>query len=321
MKAAFSPVYGSPDIIEIRDIPTPSPGERDILVRVHAATVNRTDYGFLTGTPRFARLILGWPRPKNKTLGNEFAGEVISAGAAVTAFSPGDRVFGYDDTYFGAHATHKVIREDGPVALVPEGMSYVQAAPLTEGSHYALCNLRAAGTGPGHRVLVNGATGAIGSAAVQLAVYLGAEVTAVCGPDHLDLVRALGAREAIDYTSRDFTRLDDQFDLVFDAVGKSSFGKCRRLLKPRARYISTELGAYMQNPLLALVTPVFGGRKVLFPIPTINQADVQLLKVLAETGRFRPVTDRQYPLDEIADAYRYVGTGRKIGNVVITPLV
>jgi NADPH:quinone reductase-like Zn-dependent oxidoreductase len=256
-------------------------------------------------------------RPKNKVLGCEFAGVIEATGANVHRFKIGDRVFGYDDDEFGCHAEYKAISQDGGVGLLPAGLDFVQAAPLTEGSHYALCNIRAAKVGPGDRVMVYGATGAIGSAAVQLLKHFGAYVVAVAGTAHVELVRSLGADEVIDYQTQDFTTTPHTFDFIFDAVGKSSFGQCKRLLNPKGIYVSTELGKRSENIFLALITPALRGRKVLFPLPVIRQADVVYLRELVLQGIFRPVVDRIYSFEQIVEAYRYVETGQKLGNVVI----
>jgi NADPH:quinone reductase-like Zn-dependent oxidoreductase len=201
---------------------------------------------------------------------------------------------------------------------MPANVTYEQVAPGTEGSHYALSSIRAAKVHEGQEVLVNGATGAIGSAAVQLLKAVGANVAAVCGTESVELVRGLGADRVIDHTAEDFTADERTFDLVLDAVGKSSFGRCRRLLKPGGIYMSSELGPWAQNPFLALVTPLTGGKKVKFPIPKQDSETVRYFKELIESGKFTPVIDRRYPLDRIVEAYRYVETGRKIGNVVIS---
>jgi NADPH:quinone reductase-like Zn-dependent oxidoreductase len=200
---------------------------------------------------------------------------------------------------------------------VPANVTYEEVAPGTEGSHYALWLINAAKIQAGQSVLVNGATGGIGSAAVQLLKSLGAEVTAVCGTEHLELVRGLGADRVIDYPAQDFTRDEHTYDVVLDSVGKSSFGACKRLLKMRGIYLSSELGSLSQNPVLALITPLFGGKKVMFPIPRHTQEMVRHFKALIESGQFKPVIDRRYPLDQIVEAHRYVETGQKVGNVGI----
>lgn len=310
--------YGPPDVVRITDVDRPTPEASELLVKVHATTVNRTDRGLRAAEPFVVRLFVGLRRPRMTVLGNEFAGEVVAVGDDVTSFGVGDRVFGYSGETFGAHAEYLIVPEDGSVATMPAGRSYVEAAPSTEGSHYALTLLQRAKARSGQDVLVNGATGAIGSAAVQLVRSLGANVTAVCATPHVALVKGLGADRVIDYTVEDFTRDRQTYDVVVDAVGKSSFRRCLRMLKPGGIYISSDLGRFAQNPFLALVTPLFGGKRVMFPLPHDDQSLVRHLKGLIESGEFRPVIDRTYPFDEIVTAYRYVDTGEKVGNVVIT---
>jgi len=310
--------FGPPDVVQILDVPNPVPADNQVLVRVHASTVNRTDCGFRAGQPWFGRPFYGLVRPRSTTLGCEFAGVVESVGRKVTAFQVGERVFGYNDRTFGGHAEYLPIPEDGWIAAMPANLTLQEAAPSTEGAHYALGLLRAANVRAGSDLLIYGATGAIGSAAVQLAKSLGATVTAVCATAHLDLVQGLGADRVVDYTAQDFTRDEQRYDVVFDAVGKSSFGRCKQLMKPRGVFIATDLGPLSQNPFLALVTPLGRGRRVRFPLPRNEPHVVRYLKDLIESGQFKPVIDRSYPLDEIVEAYRYVETGQKIGNVVIS---
>lgn len=317
MKAAVHTRYGPPSVVQIADVVTPTAADHQVLIKVHATTVNRTDSAYRAGKPFLARLAYGPLRPRVTILGNEFAGAVAAIGSGVTKFAVGDRVFGYNEGPFGAHAEYLVIGQDKSLATVPKDMTYGPIAPATEGSHHALSMIRAAKIRSGQRVLVYGATGGIGSAAVQLAKALGAEVTAVCGSQHLDLVSGLGADRVIDYQASDFTKDVDTYDVVLDAVGKSTFSACKRLLTPHGLYFSTELGPHSQNPFLALVTPLGRGRKVMFPIPKHNQEMVLQLKGLIESGKYTPVIDRHYPLNRIAEAYEYVDAGRKIGNVVI----
>jgi len=318
MRAIINKVYGPPEVVKLVEVDKPVPGENEVLVKIHATTVNRTDCGFRSAEYFVSRFFSGLLKPKFHTLGNEFAGDVEACGKSVTEFKAGDKVFGYNDVRFGAHAEYMVMPADGAIALLPAGYNYQQAAPLVEGAHYALCDIRAAKVKAGQKVLVNGATGAIGSAAVQLLRYFGAEVTAVCNTKNLSLVKSLGADVVIDYTQQDFTRINQRFDLVFDAVGKSSFTKCKPLLNKKGIYISTEPGKNGSNIFLALLTPLFGGKKVLFPLPTISREDVLWLRERAEAGDFKPVIDRLYPLEQITEAYRYVETRQKTGNVVIT---
>jgi len=235
----------------------------------------------------------------------------------VTRFTVGDRVFGYSPR-FGAHAELLSISEDGMVATVPTGLSFEDVAPGTEGAHYALSIIRKAGIDGDHDVLVNGATGAIGSAAVQLLADLGARVTAVCGAAHVGLVRGLGADRVIDRDAEDFTKDDHQYDVVLDAVGTTSIGRCRRLLKPRGLYVTTDLGPWSQNIVLPVVTRLARGRRVMLPTPIENREVVEYLRERIASGRFRPVVDRRYPFEQIVEAYRYVETGQKVGNVVLT---
>lgn len=318
MKAIVYTNYGPPEVAKLAEIEKPVPKDNEVLIKVHASTVNRTDCGFRSAEYFIVRFFSGLIRPKNKTLGCEFAGEIEAIGKDVILFKPGERVFGYNDIRFGAHAQYMVMAENDPILSMPANITYDEAAPITEGAHYALCDVRAAKIQSGQNILINGATGSIGSAAVQLVKYLGADVTAVCDTKNVDLIKSLGANVVIDYKKEDFTKLKQTFDVVFDAVGKSSFGKCKPLLKKGGIYMSTELGYMSQNPFLALITPLLGGKKVLFPMPTISKDDVAFLKELVVNGDFKPVIDRRYPLEQIVEAYRYVETGQKTGNVVIT---
>ncbi len=318
MKAAVCTRYGPPEVIVISEVEKPTTGDNGLLIKVHATTVNRTDCAYRAARPFFMRFLTGLIRPRSTILGTEFAGVVEAVGRGVTSFGVGDKVFGYNEGPFGAHAEYMSIPEDGSVATMPANVTYQQAAPSTEGPHYALAHIRAAKIHSGQDVLIYGATGAIGSAAVQLLKSLGANVTAVCDTGHLELVRGLGADRVIDYTTEDFTKDEQKYDVVLDSVGKSSFSQCKPLLKPDGIYISSELGPLAQNPFLALIAPLHGGKKVMFPIPKHDQLMVEYLKKLIESGEFKPVIDRTYPLDQIVEAYRYVEAGQKTGNVVIS---
>ena len=318
MKAIVYTEYGPPDVLQLKEVQKPTPKDNEVLIKIHATTVNRTDCGFLRAEPFIVRFFSGLTKPRNTILGNEFAGKIEAVGKAMTSFKVGDKVFGFDGDTFGAHAEYMTMPEDGVLAIMPAPMTYVEAAPSNEGAHYALNYIKKANILSGQNVLIYGATGAIGSAAVQLIKYFGAEVTAVCGTARVELVKSLGADRVIDYTKEDFTKLGETFDVVFDAVGKSSFFKCKRLLKPDGIYFSTDLGPYWQNPLLALWTPYFSRKKVMFPIPKHTKEDIEFFKKLIETGKYKPVIDRRYPLEQIAKAYKYVEKGHKKGNVVIT---
>ena len=317
MKACINTKYGPPSVVSIGTLEQPIPTENQVLVKVHASTVNRTDSGFRSAEYVISRLFSGLFYPKNKVLGSEFSGEIVAKGKNVIDFELGDKVFGFDDKNFGSHAEFKVIEATGCIAKKPDNVDLETAAAIYEGSHYALCDIRAAKVERGQKVVVNGATGAIGLAAVQLLHYFGAEVTAVCDTKNSSLVKSLGADSVIDYTKEDFTQLKQEFDFVFDAVGKSSFSKCKKILKPNGIYISTELGWYGSNAYLALLTPWFSRKKVLFPIPYSNKEDLLFFKKLVEEGHFKPVIDSTYTMDDIVEAYEFVETGMKTGNVVL----
>ena len=317
MRAAVRTRYGPPEVVRISDVPAPVVGSTDLRVAVHATTVNRTDCGTLAAKPFFIRAFTGLVHPRASILGNEFAGVVEAVGSSVTTFSVGDRVFGYSPG-FGAHAELVCVPAHGMVAPIPAGLSFGQVAPGTEGAHYALSIIRKAGIRAGQDVLVHGATGAIGSAAVQLLADLGARVTAVCGTSGVDLVRGLGADRVIDLESVDFTQDNHRYDVVFDAVGKTSLGRVKQLLKPRGLFLTTDLGPWSQNLVLPAATRFSRGRRVMFPFPIETQEIVEYLNDRIADGRFRPVVDRHFSLDQIVEAYRYVETGQKVGNVVIT---
>ena len=321
MKALHYERYGPPEVLEFREVEKPTPGRQEVRVRVHATTVNRTDNATIRGIPFFARLITGVWRPKWKIPGSEFAGIVDAVGEAVTAFKVGDRVFGFNDLGACAHAEYLVIAEEFAVTM-PEGCSFGQAAASVEGAHYAYNCINKLTLQPGDAVLVYGATGAIGSAAVQLLKYFQATVTAVCATPHLELVKALGADRVVDYLREDFTHSEQRYRLVVDAVGKVSFFQCKHLLEPGGVYVSTDLGHWAQNIFLPLFTPflkfLWEHKYTLFPWPENKRRSLLLIRKLMVEGRFKAVIDRTYPLDQIIEAYRYVGTGQKIGNVVIS---
>jgi NADPH:quinone reductase-like Zn-dependent oxidoreductase len=318
MKAAVYKKYGPPDVVKIEEVDRPSPRSNEVLVKVFATTVNRTDCGFRSAEYFISRFFSGLFRPKFEILGNEFAGIIEAVGKDVKLLNVGDKVFGYNDTKFGAHAEFMTIAETDAITSIPNDVTFEQAAPITEGAHYALCDIRAAKIQSGYNVMIYGASGAIGSAAVQLVKYFGAKVTAVCNTQNVEVVKSLGADQVIDYITQDFTKIDRKFDFIFDAVGKSSFSQCKPLLKKHGIYISTELGKNSENIFLALFTPLFKRKKVLFPLPTITKEDVIFLKKLVELEKYKPLVDRSYHLNSIVDAYKYVETRQKVGNVVIT---
>ncbi|MCZ2812587.1 NAD(P)-dependent alcohol dehydrogenase [Modestobacter sp. VKM Ac-2979] len=318
MLAAVRERYGPPDVVRVTEVPMPVAGPGELLVRVRCTTVNRTDCAYRAGTPLLTRLLTGVRRPRATVLGTEFAGVVAEVGAGVGDLAVGDRVFGYVEGRFGAHAQFLTVPADGFLARVPDDVPDDVAAAATEGAHYAVAVLRRARIRAGEDVLVHGATGAIGSAVVQLLRDLGAHVTAVCDGARADLVRSLGAERVIDRTTEDFRADPHRYDVVVDAVGKSSFRQCRRLLRPRGRYVSTDLGRLAQNPVLAAVTPLLRRRRVVFPVPVQDPAMPADLRDLLASGAFRPVLDdRRWPLAQIVEAHRYVERGEKTGSVVI----
>lgn len=294
----------------------PTVEESEVLVKVCAGTVNRTDCAYRAARPWFIRALTGLRRPKRTVLGTEFAGIVRAIGQAVTTFGVGDRVFGYQERG-GAHAEYVAVPAEGMIAEIPANVSMRVAAAGTEGAHYAWSFLRRADVTEAHHVLVYGASGAIGSAAVQLLKSEGVTVTAVCDTPHVDLLHDLGADRVIDYTTEDFTRDVHTYDAVFDAVGRSTFGRCKRILKPDGLYLSADLGPFAQNLYLPLITRFSRGPRVRFPFPIENQKLVRHLAGLMESGEFRPVLDRTYGLEQIVEAHRYVETGQKTGNVIL----
>jgi NADPH:quinone reductase-like Zn-dependent oxidoreductase len=316
MRAVVYDRYGPPEVQRLEDVERPVPGENEVLVKIHATTVNRSDCGWRSATPFFSRYFIGLRRPRRQILGMELAGEVEAVGSAVTEFAVGDHVFGVKG--FGAHAEFVCIRESAAVAHKPAGMSFEEAAAVCDGACIALSCLRDTDLREGRSILVYGASGSIGTAAVQLAKHFGAHVTAVCNTKNVELVRSLGADEVIDYTQDDFTKNGKTYDVVFDAVGKHSFRRCRRSLKPGGTYIETDLGFMWHVPLLDLLTRQIGDKRVRMGMARYTKQDVLFLKELIDAGEYRAVIDRRYPLEDVIEATRYVETQQKTGNVVLT---
>ncbi|HSH67546.1 MAG TPA: NAD(P)-dependent alcohol dehydrogenase [Bacteroidia bacterium] len=320
MKAFVNNVYGPPEVLELKTIEKPVPKDNEVLIKIHATTVNRTDCGFRNPTYFLVRLISGLFRPRKKILGSELAGEVETVGKHVTLFKPGDQVFGLSTYTFGTHAEYICMNENRSIAIKPVNMSYQEAAAVCDGAFLAYANIKKIDFSHKPKILINGASGSIGTAAVQLAKHFGAEITAVCSTKNGELLKSLGAKKVIDYTQEDFTTCNEHYDIIFDAVGKSSFFKCKKILKPKGIYFSTELGYGAQNIFLAIFTPLFGKRKVMFPIPKDRKEDILFFKELIEAGAYRAVIDRTYPFEHLIEATKYVETGEKTGNVVITVL-
>ncbi len=319
MKAVVYTKYGPPEVLQLQEVDKPTPKDGEVLIKIHATTVNRTDIGFRK--PEYGliiRPINGLIRPRRNILGSELAGEIEAVGRNVKTFKPGDPVFGLSTGRFGAHAEYICIPEKGSITIKPVNMSYEEAAAVCDGLVLAMTFIRKIDFQRSNKILINGASGSIGSACVQLAKYYGAQITAVCNTKNMELVESLGAERVIDYTKDDFTKDDQVYDVVIDAVGKSSFPRCRKLLKPGGVYFSTDLGPWAQNIFWVLWTPVFSRKKVKFPIPKDSQKDIVLFKELIEAGKYKAVIDRRYPMEQIIEATKYVESGQKTGNVVIT---
>ena len=315
MRAVVHDRYGPPEVLRIEEVERPVPNDNEVLVRIRATTVSRSDCGWRGADPFFIRVFTGLLRPKNRILGGELAGEVESVGSAVSKFAVGDQVFGLRT--FGAHAEYICLPETARLAHKPAGTTFEEAAAISDGGTMALTCLRRADLQPGQRILVYGASGSIGTAGVQMAKHFGAHVTAVCDTKHVELVRSLGADEVVDYLQEDFTKSGETYDVIFDAVGKHSFRRCRRSLKPGGIFVTTDLGFMWHVPALILWTRWIGDKQVTIPMPQYKQEDVVYLKELIEAGKYRAVIDRSYPLEQVVEATRYVETGQKTGNVVL----
>jgi len=314
MKAAIRSKYGSSDVLSIKDVGMPIPADNDVLIKVYATTVNRTDLGILRGTPFLIRLFTGLFKPRLAVTGTDFAGLIEAIGKNVTFFKIGDKVAGFSGMGLQSHAQYLAVPETMAIIIIPDTLTYAQAVACLEAPFYALGGINKISPKAGQKALVIGATGAIGSSIVQILKLYGTNITAVCGSENIELVKSLGADKIIDYKKDDFTKENEKYDFVFDAVGKSSFFRCEPLLKEKGIYIPAD---GFLNVFLALITPVFGGKKVIFPPPKNIKSGISFIRGLVEKGQFRPVIDRTYPFDKILEAYRYVATGQKIGNVII----
>lgn len=322
MKAIVLTTYGAPDVLQFNEVEKPSPKENEVLIRIYATAVVATDPLFREGKPFITRLFTGLLKPTRAIPGDVLAGEIEAVGREVSRYKKGDQVFAACSSSQGGHAEYVCLPQDGPLALKPENMTYEEAAGVCDGGLGALNFLRdAANIQKGQKVLINGASGSVGTYAVQLAKYFGAEVTGVCSSANVELVKSLGADHVVDYTRVDFTRNGQTYDIVFDAVGKSSFSRCKNSLAQKGIYVMTVPSlAFM---LQVLWTSKRNGKKAAFVAPGLRSSsekakDLVLLKALIEAGKIRSVIDRCYPLEQIAQAHKYVEKGHKKGNVVIT---
>lgn len=318
MNAAVYTKYGPPDVVQLGEVAKPVPEDDEMLVRIHTSTVTPTDCAFRQANPLMIRFMNGFMRPRNKVLGTLLAGEVEAVGKDVTKFQVGDSVFGSTDTNFGAHAEYLCMPEEGVVAVKPANMSHEEAVGVPEALTPLYFLRELAHIQPGQKLLINGASGAVGTYAIQLAKHFGAEVTGVCSTRNVELVKSLGADRVIDYTQEDFTRNGQQYDIIFDAVGKSSFARCKGSLTPNGRYLVTVVS--LPVVLQMLWTSKIGSKKAILGFAGLNFSQENLLyvKKLVEDGKLRSVIDRRYPLEQIVEAYRYVEEGHKTGNVIVT---
>lgn len=316
MKAIVRDKYGQPEVLKLKEIPKPTPKENELLVRVHATTVNRTDTAIVTGRPFVFRLFIGFPKPKRLIIGTDFAGQIEAVGSAVENFKVGDRVWGFNDEGLQSKAQYMTIDSRKEVLKMPKDTTYVKMAACAEGPHYALNFMNKFELNENTRVLLNGATGGIGSAALQMLKSKNIYVTAVCNTKNIDLIKKLGADKIYNYETEDFTRDTEKYDYILDAVGKSRFPLCKHLLVKGGIYVSSELGKGAENLYLPLVT-LFKARKVKFPIPTNCRKSLLYMNELVTKGQFEPVIDRTYKMSEVKEAYKYVMTGEKTGNVIL----
>ena len=316
MRAVVHDRYGPPEVLRIDEAERPVPAAGEVLIRIRATTVNRTDCAVRAAKPFLWRLFKGLLRPRQRILGMELSGEVEAIGAGVSGFDVGDRVFGIKGS--GAYAEFTSMSEDAALARMPVEITFEQAAAVCDGAIAALTCLRSAHLREGQRVMIYGASGATGTAAVQLAKAFGADVSAVCNTKNLELVRSLGAEPVFDYTREDFTKNGETYDVIVDAAGKHSFRRSRHSLNPGGTFVATDVGFLWHVPPLALLTRWIGDKRVTLSISRETKEDVALLKGLIEAGKYRPVIERAYPLEDVVEATRYVETGQKTGNVVLT---
>jgi NADPH:quinone reductase-like Zn-dependent oxidoreductase len=319
MKAVYRTVYGGPEILEVREVDLPKPKEKEVLIRIACTTVNRTDCGVVLGNYLLLQLFTGLGKPKNPIPGTDFSGTIEAVGSQVEHFSVGDRVYGLNDNSHATQAEYCTWPADESLIKIPEDVSFEEAVAGVEGGHYALNFLNKVKLNPGQRVMVNGGAGAIGSAAIQMLVDRGIHVVATCRPEHSERVLALGASRVIDYTAVDFTQQDEQYDFVFDAVGKSRFRSCKRIMKPGSAYKSSELGPNAENIPLSILGLLHRGKRVKFPVPIDIPRSLKYLNELFGRSAYKPLIDQTFALDNVQEAYTYVMSEQKVGSVLLKP--
>jgi NADPH:quinone reductase-like Zn-dependent oxidoreductase len=318
MKAVLYTKYGPPDVLKLREVEKPAPKNDEVCIKIHAATVTAADCMMRRGDTFLSRILLGFNRPKKKfqILGTEFSGNIESIGRKVRKFKPGDEVYAFRGFGTGCYAQYKCMNENGSLAIKPGNMSFEEAASVVDGATTALFFLREkANIQEGQKVLINGASGSIGTFAVQLAKFFGAEVTGVCSTKNIELVKSLGAYKIVDYTKEDFTKTDDTYDIIFDTVGKSSFARCRKILKNKGKYVVTVMT--LTNIIQSFLTKPGNKKKVIFAMSLNKTGALNFIRTLIEEGRLKTIIDKQYPLEELPYAHEYVEKGHKKGNVVI----
>ena len=318
MRAVVQDRYGPPDVLRIAEVERPTPGDDELLIRVHASTVSQTDTHIRNAHPAFWRLVLGLRRPRWPTLGVDLAGIVEAVGSSVRGFAPGDEIFGLM-RFVGAHAEYVCLPVSAPIAHKPANLTFEEAAAVGDGAAQALATLRKGDVREGSRIAIYGASGSLGTAAVQLAKHLGAHVTGVTSTKNMELVRSLGADDVIDYTREALHARGPVFDVVIDAVGKYTFHWGRRALRPGGIYVETDFGPYkLETLVMWIVSRWIGSRRLRFAAGRRSRAEIEQLAGLIEAGRYRPVIDRIYPLEQVTEAHRYVEAWHKTGNVVLT---
>lgn len=317
MKAIVYTEYGTPDVLQLKEVEKPTPKNNEVMIRIYATTVTAADGLMRRGESFMSRIFLGFRKPRREILGTELAGEIESVGKDVKRFKKGDQVYGFTGFGLGAYAEYACMPEKGSLAIKPVNLTYEESAAVVDGASTALFFLKdKASIQGGQKILILGASGSIGSFAVQLARYYGAEVTGVCSTKNLELVKSLGADRVIDYTQEDFTKNDETYDIIFDTIGKSSFSGCQGSLKENGRYLITVGG--LMNYVLTLWTSMVGGKRVICEMSIEKTEALLSIKKLVEKGKIKPVIDRRYTLEQIVEAHSYVEKGHKKGNVVIT---
>lgn len=320
MKAVAYYKYGPPEVLSLVELPKPSPKANEVLVKIHCSTVNRTDTGIRMAEYLIGRFVFGLFKPKQHVLGSEFSGTIESIGNDIKNYKVGDRVFGLSTYKFGCHAEYICLKEDASMAIIPNNYSFEEAACVLDGLMLAQNYIKEIDFSKNPRIMINGATGSIGIACLQLAAMHNVYIAAVGDTKNLELLKSLGATKVIDYTKSDFCNDNEKYDYIIDAVGKSTFAKSKKIMKEKAVYYSTELGPYWQNTYLPLFT-MFSAKKIKFPIPVDNKALIEKFAGIIASGKYKAIIDSEYTLDNIAEAHRYVEKAVKTGNVLVRVII